>query len=185
MGKINANETIDEEWFEQIASGDDNAFTMLYYASYKEIFGFLFTLTRNKEDAEDLLQNTYINIRNGAHLYRKQGTPMTWMCTIAKNQYLNLVRKRANRKTVDFLDNVDYISEGVESSKDDTKRVEDTIVLKTALEKLDEQERVIVVLHMVNGLKHREIADTIGIPLSTVLSKYNRSLKKLRNYLEG
>ena len=66
---------IDEGLFEKIANGDDAAFTELYYASYRQIYGFLVALTKNKEDAEDLLQNTYIRIRNGSHLYRKQGTP--------------------------------------------------------------------------------------------------------------
>ena len=54
----NANSRINEAWFEKIASGDNQAFTELYYASYKELFGFLLSLTKNKEDAEDLLQNT-------------------------------------------------------------------------------------------------------------------------------
>ena len=52
---------IDEGLFEKIANGDDAAFTELYYASYRQIYGFLLALTKNKEDAEDLLQNTYKN----------------------------------------------------------------------------------------------------------------------------
>ena len=84
MRSKSLNELINEDWFEKIAKGDDEAFTELYYASYKQLYGFLLTLTKNKEDAEDLLQNTYIKIRNGSHLYQKQGTPMTWMCAIAK-----------------------------------------------------------------------------------------------------
>ena len=49
---------IDEGLFEKIANGDDAAFTELYYASYRQIYGFLVALTKNKEDAEDLLQET-------------------------------------------------------------------------------------------------------------------------------
>ena len=147
---------IDEGLFEKIASGDDAAFTELYYASYRQIYGFLVALTKNKEDAEDLLQNTYIRIRNGSHLYRKQGTPMTWMCAVAKNQFLDFVRKKSKGVSVDFDE----------------------------VEILNTQERTIVVLHMIDGLKHREISKITGIPLSTVLSKYNRSLKKLREFIK-
>ena len=43
--------------------------------------------------AEDMLQNTYIKVRNGSHLYTKQGTPMGWMCRVAKNVYLDHIRK--------------------------------------------------------------------------------------------
>ena len=59
----NNNSCIDENWFELIASGDDDAFASLYYASYKQVYGFLYSLTNNKEDAEDLLQNTFIKLK--------------------------------------------------------------------------------------------------------------------------
>ena len=70
------NNKIDEGLFAKIADGDNEAFAQLYYASYKQLYGFLLSLMRNKEDAEDMLQNTYIKVRNGSHLYTKQGTPM-------------------------------------------------------------------------------------------------------------
>lgn len=178
--KKTANQSIDENWFEKIAQGDNDAFTQLYYASYKQIYGFLLSLTKNKEDAEDLLQNTYIKIRNGSHLYRKQGTPMTWMCAIAKNQYLDFVRKNGKNRSVDFGEVENYVSEGLASHRDDSKTVEDRMLLETAFGILNQEERTIIVLHMINGLKHREIAELVGLPLSTVLSKYNRSLKKMK-----
>ncbi len=176
----NANSRINEAWFEKIASGDNQAFTELYYASYKELFGFLLSLTKNKEDAEDLLQNTYIKIRNGSHLYKKQGTPMTWMCAIAKNQYLDFVRKYGKNRAADFSEMENYVSEGMAGISDDTSGVENRMILEYAFSILGEQEKTIVILHMINGLKHREIAELTGLPLSTVLSKYNRSLKKMK-----
>lgn len=178
--KISENSRIDENWFEMIASGDNQAFTELYYASYKQLYGFLLSLTKNKEDAEDLLQNTYIRIRNGSHLYKKQGTPMTWMCAIAKNQYLDFVRKYGKNRNTDFGEIENYVSEGMSSAKDGASDVENRMILEYAFSILGEQERTIVILHMINGLKHREIAELTGLPLSTVLSKYNRSLKKMK-----
>ncbi len=175
---------IDEGLFEKIANGDDAAFTELYYASYSQIYGFLLALTKNKEDAEDLLQNTYIRIRNGSHLYRKQGTPMTWMCAVAKNQFLDFVRKKSKGVSVDFDEVEKYVSEGLGTGVKQHKDVENEMVLEKAFEILNKQERTIVVLHMIDGLKHREISKITGIPLSTVLSKYNRSLKKLREFIK-
>lgn len=177
------NNLINEDWFEKIAQGDDQAFTELYYATYRQIYGFLLSLTKNKEDAEDLMQNTYIRIRNGSHLYKKQGTPMTWMCAIAKNQYLDFVRKYGKNRGVDFGEVENYVSEGMASKTDDSKSVEDRMLLETAFSILGEQERTIVVLHMIDGLKHREISELTGLPLSTVLSKYNRSLKKMKEII--
>lgn len=183
MKEVQANSKIDESLFEKIAKGDNEAFAELYYASYKQIYGFLLSLTRNKEDAEDLLQNTYIRIRNGSHLYKKQGTPMTWMCAIAKNQYLDFVRKYGKNRSVDFGEVENYVSEGMTAKTDDSKAVEDRMLLESAFSILGEQERTIVILHMVNGLKHREISEITGLPLSTVLSKYNRSLKKMKEII--
>lgn len=96
------NNKIDEGLFAKIAGDDNEAFAQLYYASYKQLYGFLLSLTRNKEDAEDMLQNTYIKVRNGSHLYTKQGTPMGWMCRVAKNVYLDHIRKYGKITKVDF-----------------------------------------------------------------------------------
>lgn len=184
MESIQKRSEINEEWFEKIAAGDNDAFTQLYYASYRQIYGFLLSLTKNKEDAEDLMQNTFIRIRNGSHLYKKQGTPMAWMCTIAKNQYLDFVRKYGKNRSVDFGEVENYVSEGFAPSGENTGNVENKMLLETAFSILDKQERAIVTLHMINGLKHREIAELTGMPISTVLSKYNRSLKKMKRMIE-
>jgi RNA polymerase sigma-70 factor (ECF subfamily) len=63
--------------------------------------------------------------------------------------------------------------------------MDDRIVLEGVLSLLTEEEREIVMLHAVSGMKHKEIADGLGLNLSTTLSKYHRALKKLREYLEG
>lgn len=178
MRKHNKN-IIDEDLFEKISEGDERAFTALYYATYRQLYGFLLILTKNKEDAEDLMQNTFIKIRNGAHLYKRTGSPMAWMCTIAKNQYLDYVRKYGKYQAVEY-EQVE--NQAIYSSIHDT---DDRMVIKAALEMLSEEERTIVVMHLVNGLKHREISQITGITLSTVLSKYNRALKKMRAYIEG
>ena len=67
--------------------------------------------------------------------------------------------------------------------ENDNISTEDNIVLTEVLQTLAEDERQIVVLHTVSGLKHREIAEFLKMQLSTVLSKYNRSLKKLNEKL--
>ena len=70
----------------------------------------------------------------------------------------------------------------------DFSRVEDhddRIALEGAFSVLTDEERNIILLHANSGMKHREIASLLNIPLSTVLSKYRRGLKKLKNYMEG
>ena len=62
---------------------------------------------------------------------------------------------------------------------------DDRIVLEGVLSLLSEEEREIIILYAVSGMKHKEIAESLGLKLSTTLSKYHRALKKLKNYLEG
>ena len=98
-----------------------------------------------------------------------------------KNQYLDFVRKYGKNRNTDFGEVENYVSEGMTNVIDDASHVENKMILEYAFSILGEQERTIVILHMINGLKHREIAELTGLPLSTVLSKYNRSLKKMKN----
>ncbi|MBE5958319.1 MAG: RNA polymerase sigma factor [Lachnospiraceae bacterium] len=179
MGTKGNKTKIDENLFKRIADGDNEAFSQLYYETYKKLYAFLLSLTKNKEDAEDLLQNTFIRIRNAAHLYKSNGTPMAWMCTIAKNQYLDFVRKYGKYQGVDF----ELIENTIPCSM--VSNVENRMILEQAFKYVGDEERTIVIMHLVNGMKHREISDILGIPLSTVLSKYNRTLKKMKNYIEG
>ena len=173
------NNKIDEGLFAKIADGDNEAFAQLYYASYKQLYGFLLSLTRNKEDAEDMLQNTYIKVRNGSHLYTKQGTPMGWMCRVAKNVYLDHIRKYGKLTKVDF----DLVENYVTDNENNVS--EQRILLEQALASLKKEERTIVIMYIYMGMKHREIAEITGLPLSTVLSKYNRALKKMKSKIEA
>ena len=61
---------------------------------------------------------------------------------------------------------------------------EDRLVLEQCLKALDDSERQVVILHAVGGMKHRETAELLGLPLATVLSKYSRVIKKLKSKLE-
>ena len=96
---------------------------------------------------------------------------MAWLLTIARNAALSRLRLRQRTAP---LEEVDW---------EPTVTDEDRLVLESLLAGLGEQERQIVALHAVAGLKHREIGELLGLPLATVLSKYSRALKKLRAYL--
>ena len=104
--------------------------------------------------------------------------PLAWILTIVRN--LCLQRLRDCRKTQEAP------AEDWESQlpSDHGISVEDRTVLRTCLQQLNDEERQIVALHAVSGFKHREIAALLNLPLSTVLSKYHRALKKLKEYLQ-
>ena len=168
---------LDEVLFQKIVEEDMEAFEHLYQMTHRTMYAYILSMARNHEDALDILQETYLKIRSAAHLYKPMGKPLAWMFTIARNLYRSQLRLKDNvpKDSVVEMENslaLSYVSDPT-----------DRLVLESALAILSEEERQIILLHAVSGLKHREIADSIGLPLSTTLSKYHRGLKKLRKHL--
>lgn len=163
----------------EIAAGDKAALSSLYQETKVAVFGFALSILKNSVDAEDVLQDTYMKIWSSAEGYRSQGKPMAWILTIAKNLSFSILRER--RKTTDLPDD-DW---SMLQTEGPAVRTEDRMVLNAAMGLLSDEDRNIVILHAVSGLKHAEIARLLSLPLSTVLSKYSRARKKLQNALKG
>lgn len=170
---------VKEELFIQIAEGDMQALETMYYQTYKAVYGFILSILKNQYDAEDILQETYIKIKTGAHLYKPQGKPLAWIFTIARNLSYMKIRKDKNTQTSPYEELENILDFSAVEDK------ENKLLLEAAFSILGDEERQIIILHANTGMKHREIAALLKLPLSTVLSKYNRGMKKLRNYIEG
>ncbi len=160
-----------------IARGEPDAVHLLYEKTHKSLYGFILAITKDPHDAEDALQETYLAVYRAAEGYRPMGKPMAWLFTVARNAANMQLRKRK-----DHLSFEEAFADCEALSQEDA--TEERLALRAAMELLSEEERKIVILHAVSGMKNREIASILGIPLNTVLSKYNRALKKLRTYLE-
>lgn len=174
---------VDESLFPRIAEGDKEAFICLYEQSRNAVFSYALSLLRNYDDAEDAAQDTFLKIRSAAHLYKPLGKPMAWVITITRN--ICLMKLRELKKNTDSpIDDLDFQADRDNPGLAAFGDAEDRFVLAKAMEQLAEDECQIIFLHAVSGLRHREIADIVGMPLATVLSKYRRGLKKLRKSLE-
>ena len=120
-----------------------------------------------------------IAVYSAAAGYVPRGKPMAWIMTIAKN--LARMRLRAVRKQLD-LDEEDwgrYLTSSPNVSPDER------MLLQVAMKVLSDEQQQIVMLHAVAGMKHREIARMLDMPVATVLSKYSRAIKKLRIAMEA
>lgn len=165
---------IDERLFKRIGANDMDALDELYKLTERTLYAYILSIVKNHDETLDLMQETYVKIMSSAHLYKPMGKPLAWMFTISKNLYYDKIRKGKREFNMDSGEiandlNFSYITDN-----------EDRLVLETVLKNLDEDERKIVILYAVSGLKHKEIAENIGLKLSTTLSKYHRALKKLR-----
>ena len=163
----------------QVGQGDRDAFARLYSLARGAVYALALSLLQDAHEAQDTAQDTFVKVWESAPSYRPQGSPMAWLLTITRN----LARSRLRRggRQVGLED------EEWNAIPADLPAVspEDRQVLQEALARLGEEERRIVLLHAVTGLKHREIAQLLELPLSTVLSKYHRGLKKLRALMKG
>ena len=176
--RVEFQENVLEEYLGKIAGGDKDALADLYQETKVAVYGFSLSIVKNFQDAEDVLQNVYIQVFLSADRYIPNGKAMAWIFTIARNLALMEVRKRGKAVCVSDEDMANISVQSADES------IEDKIVLKHAMTILSDQERQIMMLHAVGGLKHREIADILHCPVSTVLSKYRRSITKLQDKLK-
>lgn len=161
------------------ASGDREAFGQLYSRTRAAVYGLVLSYLKHADDAQDVTQDAFVRIWDSAPQYRPQGKPMAWMLTVARNLALMRLRERGKSQTLEEKE-WDAIPAHAPAITP-----EDRQVLQNALAQLSDWERQVVLLHAVTGLKHREIAAVLQIPLATVLSQYHRALKKLKVQLEG
>ena len=166
-----------EELIVELSSGNTEALERLYVKTKAAVYGFALSILKNTYQAEDVLQDTYLKILASADSYTPKGKPMAWIMTVTKN--LALMKIRENSR---FADMPEHEEQAVESHE---IHFENKAVLNAAMNVLSSEESAIVVMHAVSGMKHREIAEVTGLSLSTVLSKYNRALKKMKAELEG
>ena len=159
----------------EMATGSTQALELLYEETKTAVYGFALSMMKNPQDAEDIAQDTYVRVFQAAKSYDPRGKPMAWILTITRN--FSLMKLRRNTES-SFHDHT--IQHGMQDFSENSI---DRIVLKTAFRILSDEEKQIVMLHSVAGLKHREIAEIMKIPLSTALSKYRRALSKLKKEL--
>ena len=163
----------------RIAAGEREALAELYHCTRAAVYGLALSYLRNAHDAQDLTQDVYVRVWDHADQYRPTGSPLSWILTVCRNLCRTQLRREERHTALS-----DEEWDAIPAEERGLDAVERTL-LRHALAALGEEERRIVLLHAVAGMKHREIAALLELPLATVLSKYHRALKKMRIILEG
>ena len=166
-----------EDYIFELANGDMQAMGLLYKAASPSVYAFALSVLKNTQDAQDVLHDTFVSVYTGAGSYRSSGKPMAWIITVTRNLCLKRLKDRDRTTQVSLEDWRDHLQLCTEMTTDDK------VVLSQCMVRLSDDERQIVVLHAVAGFKHREIGQMMDLALPTVLSKYHRAIKKLREYL--
>lgn len=173
----------DAELVHAIARGDEEAFASLFDRYNFTLLGFLIRILDSKAEAEDVLQEVFIQVWQHAPRYNEtRGRVFTWMVIIARSRALDRLRalgsresaatKAANERMEDFPNPVD---EAIKSEQHQ--------IMHRALDEIPEAQRHALLLAYFEGLSHQEIADRTGIPLGTAKTRIRDGLQKLRGLL--
>ncbi|MEE2863522.1 MAG: sigma-70 family RNA polymerase sigma factor [Gemmatimonadota bacterium] len=157
--------------------GDEHAFGNLVELYQRAAYAVAYSVTGRHEDAEDAAQESFLVALERLEECRNPDRFGGWLMTIVRNRSKNLIRRESLRET-------DEIPMGATSRSPMPDRVVENIqireTLEGALRKLPEVQRQIVLLHDLEGWKHREIADRLGLPSGTVRSHLHFARKALR-----
>ncbi len=161
----------------RLAAGEIDAMSSLYENSKTAVFALALSILKNRQDAEDILHDTFIQLYRMTDRYDRNGRPLAWILTMTRNLCLMQLRRRSRTEVP--LEELEFPESG-----NPFATAEDRMILQAAIRCLEDDERQIVMLHAVAGLKHREIAEQMHISLPAAVSRYHRALQKLQNYLK-
>ncbi len=152
------------------------------------LFGYALMLTRNRTDAEDLLQETYVRALRAMDNLREKSNLKSWLFTILRNIWLNELRRRKTIPTLVEIDedgySVDELAENTRNSLEILICNEDRERVRSAIHSLPVDFREIILLREFEELSYQEIATVLGCPAGTVMSRLGRARAKLRAVLD-
>ncbi len=160
-------------------TGDRKAQYRLYRLYSKAMFNTCLRMLKNREDAEDVLQNSFVDVFTKLHMYRGDATIGAWIKRIVINNCINFIKKR--RILLTELDTSRVKDMPDENSFDDLKL--DMSKINKAIYQLPDGYRVVFTLYALEGYDHQEISEIIGTTVSTSKSQYSRAKKKLKEIL--
>lgn len=160
----------------ELRRGNIPALDAIYNETKTAVFSLCLSYMRNYQLAEDMMQDTYINVRKYIAYYRDEGSPKAWILKIAKNLCLNEVKRR--KREIPITEEMQLASDYTLRTKDESG------VIGLALEILKETEAKIVMMHSIGGVPLKEIAEIVNRPYATVRWQYASAINKLRKEIE-
>ena len=179
-------EKSDELLMTAYRQGNDDAFGELLSRHADSLLSFLIRMTGNREQAEDLFQETFMRVHDKAWSFNENRKFKTWLFTIASRIAIDERRKSVRRPITVTLNGIKELPSNPGRSTDpsrETAAQETKEQVQRAINILPEQQRLVVLLSHYHGLTYTEIADTIKCSLSTVKTHMSRALRSLAKHL--
>ena len=170
---------------DRVALADEAALKELYALTSSKLYGVALRVVSNREWAEDVLQEAYLNIWRIAGDYRATlSPPMAWMGLVVRSRGLDFLRRRASNRAdrMQELDEVisDTVAGDSANPMDATQASEQAWALHQCLSQLERKQREVVSLAYLRDMSHGELAAQLKLPLGTVKTWIRRGLEQLR-----
>ena len=170
---------------DRVALADQAALKELYDLTSSKLYGVAVRVVTNREWAEDVLQEAFLNIWRIAGDYKASlSPPMAWMGLVVRSRGLDFLRRRTSDRADVMQELDDVISDTVAGNSpnplDMTQASEQANALHLCLSKLDNKQREVVSLAYMRDLSHAELAEQLKLPLGTVKTWIRRGLEQLR-----
>ena len=156
-----------------------------------QLYAAALRYTKNPEDAQDLVQDTYAKAYTSFHQFEPGTNLKAWLYRVLTTTFINTYRKDQRRPQTSDSELEDWqIAEASSHTSDQGKSTEDVVLenlpdsdIKKALAEIPEEFRMVVYLADVEGFAYKEIAEIVGVPVGTVMSRLHRGRKQLREKL--
>ena len=187
----------DEVLIRRCRRGDERSFDILFDRYKARIYTFVLGFVKDRKIAEDILQETFIKVFRKARHFRHQAKFSTWLYTIAANLCKDELKRRKRRGSISLdappadqkwegpvWPGVRAIADSSNGPRIEAEKRELSRVVLLALDELPENSRQVIELHVMHGLRYREVAEILGCPLGTVQSRMHNAVQLLRRKLK-
>lgn len=165
-----------EQAMQELRRGVSSALETIYNQTKDAVFSLCLSYMKNYQAAEDMMHDTYINVRKYITHYKENGNPKAWIMTIAKNLCLNELKKY--KREVPLSEDMQLESDYKLKARDESG------IIALTLKILKKHESRIVMMHSVGDIPLKEIASILNKPYATVRWQYANAINKLRKEIE-
>lgn len=174
-------EDIDSVCLRALAEGDSAAFASIVERWQTRLINFFYRSTSNRSDAEDLAQETFLELYRAAGRYEPRGTFSAFIFTLARRRLIDSYRKKS-RRPLELLDPTDFVMQQQTEREDGTAEIEEAF--HQALAALPDNQRNAILMLQQQGLSYEEIAEALEASLSAVKTWIHRARTHLREELK-
>lgn len=163
----------------------NQAFRKLAYPHMKLLYNVALKYTRNVFDAEDIVQETYLMAFNKFHQLKDPSSCKPWLLRILRNNFLKNCQKNKNQQRLSETDYIEFLKNHIKQKDAEETLVEKSGInmLQTAIDKLPIKYREVLILYYMDDMLYKDIANTLVIPMGTVMSRLTRAREGLKKCL--